>query len=351
MFHYGLIEGFYGRRWSWAERADMTRFLAGHGYRRYVYAPKGDAALRRDWRQPFADEWLQTVEQWARVCRTEGIEWGLGLSPTGLQGRYGKAERQLLRDRLRELDALAPDCLWILFDDMRGDLPRLAINQCAVLDHVLAETAAAVAVCPTYYSFDPVLTQVFGPMPKGYLEELGHALPDAVDILWTGESVLSARYTEADCGRVADLLRRPPLIWDNYPVNDGRKTSDHLHLDAFRGRPWQLRDWTRGQMVNPMNQPALSQLPLSTLPAVYRQRDDYDPDAARRAAFARLPEELAALLERDWRCFQFDGRSSLPGKERESILAEYERMPHPAAEEVCRWLRGEYEFDPACLTE
>ena len=55
----GTIEGFFGRPYSWAERTDLMRFLAPHGYGFYLYAPKADrlpapplaraASRRRDW--------------------------------------------------------------------------------------------------------------------------------------------------------------------------------------------------------------------------------------------------------------------------------------------------------------
>ena len=45
----GLIEGFFGRPWSWSERAETIACLAPHGYRFYLYAPKSDSWLRRQW--------------------------------------------------------------------------------------------------------------------------------------------------------------------------------------------------------------------------------------------------------------------------------------------------------------
>ena len=45
----GIIEGFFGRPWSWTERADAVRFLRPHGYSFYLYAPKADSWLRRRW--------------------------------------------------------------------------------------------------------------------------------------------------------------------------------------------------------------------------------------------------------------------------------------------------------------
>src|SRR5690606_279775 len=52
---FGLIEGFYGRPWSWEERAGTIETLAPHGYRFYLYAPKADPYLRKRWKEPHPD--------------------------------------------------------------------------------------------------------------------------------------------------------------------------------------------------------------------------------------------------------------------------------------------------------
>jgi hypothetical protein len=43
----GMIEGFYGKPWTWEEREENVAWLARHGYRFYLYAPKADPFLRQ----------------------------------------------------------------------------------------------------------------------------------------------------------------------------------------------------------------------------------------------------------------------------------------------------------------
>ena len=63
----GIIEGFFGRPWSWAERADAVRFLRPHGFSFYLYAPKADPYLRRRWQEPHpAAEMFTGVNNFAR---------------------------------------------------------------------------------------------------------------------------------------------------------------------------------------------------------------------------------------------------------------------------------------------
>lgn len=348
-FALGLIEGFYGRQWSWEERGDMAGFLGGSGFTHYIYAPKGDRCLRAAWRQPFSAQWLSDLERFGAQCRAAGLKWGLGLSPMGLQEQYSAGDREALARTLASLNDLGLDLLWLLFDDMRGDHAQLAENQCVVSADVARQFSGSLAVCPSYYSSDPVLDQVFGQRPDHYLPDLSRGLSQSVDILWTGEKVISDSLSPVDCASFAEQTGRKPLLWDNYPVNDGRVTSAHLHINAFTRRDPELKTCAAGHFVNPMNQSALSKLALSSLPGVYNDKG-YDPDVARERAFESLPASLAALLRRDWALFQFQGLTAIDAETNARLRADYSVCNHPAAQEVVAWLAGDYQFDPDCLT-
>ena len=64
----GIIEGYYGQPWSWAMRQDQVRFLAGHGYGFYIYAPKADLLLRERWREDYPQETADQLRRTAGVC-------------------------------------------------------------------------------------------------------------------------------------------------------------------------------------------------------------------------------------------------------------------------------------------
>ena len=65
----GLIEGFFGRPWSWADRREAVRFLRPHGYSFYIYAPKADPWLRRRWQEPHPEPELAELAAFREVCR------------------------------------------------------------------------------------------------------------------------------------------------------------------------------------------------------------------------------------------------------------------------------------------
>ena len=92
MAELGLIEGFFGRPWSWAERRDAVRFLRPHGYRFYLYAPKADAMLRRLWQQPWPNGQVRAIRirftaDWA------GREPALAAALPAVQQAVWQAER------------------------------------------------------------------------------------------------------------------------------------------------------------------------------------------------------------------------------------------------------------------
>jgi len=352
-FGLGLIEGFYGRPWGAADREAMLGFLGSIGYEYYVYAPKADATLRRGWSERWDPEGERCLQSLARRCHGAGLKWGVGLSPLGLVETLSAPNRRRLREKIRYIDQFSPEILCILFDDMPRAIERLAAGQLAVVEDVLATTRARhVVVCPSYYTSDPVLERLFGSMPPGYWSELGKELPKEVGIFWTGERVCSASY---DCGalaRIGEVFGRAPVLWDNYPVNDGARMSKFLHLDAFRGRPPELAQLTRAHFVNPMNQCWLSRIPLATLTALYREGREYEPRIAlERSLRDACGEDLAEMLLADLAAFQARGLDGITQAEKNSLSERYRGVDSPFAREIADWLDGGYAFDPACLTD
>ena len=352
-FFYGVIEGFYGRQWSWKDREHYAGFLSRHGFDCYIYAPKGDRYLRADWRLAHPSEQMEKLAALGQRYHNVGMRWGIGLSALGLISDYNTDDRCALQKKVRDLNALEPDILCILFDDIRGDFAHLANRQLAITQDILAVSDAPYhIVCPTYYSFDPVLEQVFGQMPAAYLETLGRGLDAEIDVFWTGNYVISPSYHRDDLHRIATLLNRPPVLWDNYPVNDGRKTSQYLHLKPYTGRPYQLKQWARGHIVNPMNQPRLSQLVLQSLQQVYQLDEHYDVDTALNSGLIELLDKpLAQLIKRDWQLFQQTGLVDLSAAKRNELIECYQSYDDVMAREIVDWLQGGYQFDPECLTE
>lgn len=340
----GTIEGFFGRPYSWAERTELMRRLKPHGYGFYLYAPKADPHLRRDWRVAHPAEETTALTNFAAACQAAGVTFGVGLSPFELHFDFTPEARTALTHKLAALGAMGCEWLAILFDDMRGALPDLARRQAEIVDFAAERTRASrIIVCPSYYTDDPILDRVFGQRPANYLKDLGAALDPAIDLMWTGEEVCSREFSPAHLERVAGEMGRKPFLWDNYPVNDGPRMSRHLHLRAFTGRPAAIAPLIAGHAVNPASQATLTAIPMLTLAASYREREAYAYGRAfRDAAQAVCGGELAERLAADLISLEDAGLGDLSEERRERLRARYAAFDHPAAREVVVWLDGAY---------
>ena len=342
----GLIEGYYGKPWSWLAREETISFLKPHGYEFYIYAPKADPYLRERWREHHPSDTEHALRRVAGHCSKNKVSFGVGLSPYELYRDFNSDSQSALADKLAQFDDWGIEFLAILFDDMRGDLPDLAATQTEIMHWVAARTKAKkLIVCPSYYTDDPVLDRFFGRRPPNYLEDFGRLLDPSIEIFWTGEEVCSKEYSPGHLARVTDQLRRKPFLWDNYPVNDGQRMSQFLHVRAFTGRHADIGAHLSAHSVNPALQPVLSRIPAVSLAESYRLGDAYEYGAAfAHAAETVAGVELARKLQDDILYFQDVGLERL-GKAVDRLRRRYVAVDHDAAREIIAWLDGAYKFD------
>lgn len=351
-FKPGVIEGFFGKEWNWKIRHNYAQFLKNIDYSFYIYAPKSDRNLRRDWRNNWSDDHWQELIKLGYIYHQEGLQWGIGFSPFEIYLDYDQQAIQDLEKKIHYFNLLNLDILAILFDDMRGDSQQILKIQTDIVHRIVEiSNAKTFIMCPTYYTYDPILDKLFGQRPNNYLETLGKSLDPTIDIFWTGPQVCSSSYPESHLKEVGEKLGRLPFIWDNYPVNDGAKLSLYLHLRAFENRPYQMSDLVSGHAVNPMNQAHLSKIPLMTLTMSYQRMEDYCPvNGFVEAVEALCPPDLAHVLIEDVPLFQDVGLDQLSPDIKQDLIKKYNTFDNPYAQEVVQWLKGEYRFSPECLT-
>lgn len=300
-------------------------------------------------REPIPADTHQHLADLSARCRQNGISFGIGLTPYESYLDYGSEARKSLQAKVRQIDEIGVNTLCILFDDMRGDVAGLAELQASVISDVCdASRARHFIVCPTYYSYDARLAQIFGSAPANYLRDLGRLVDSRIDFFWTGEKVISNGYSAEHLANVASDIGRKPFIWDNYIANDAKLRTQYLFLDPAAGS-WRLaQDCVRGLAINPMNQAHLSKLALAGYMRVLS--DAAEVDFA--ASCTRLCEPaLAARLLADIDLLQTRGLDSLDPESRNRLSSWYAtKEDDPYAGEIVAWLRGEYAFDPQCLT-
>jgi len=342
----GVIEGFYGRCWSFDTRMAYAEYLVAAGLNTYIYCPKSDPHLRNRWREDWTTEVWGELQNLSAAYKRHGLNWGVGLSPVELYRNYNAPQKNKLKQKVARIAELSAPLLAILFDDMPGDLDALASRQAEIVADICAWVPGVrVLICPTYYSFDPVLEKFFGPKPSNYWPQLGRELPAAVDIFWTGNNVCSTAIESSDIEAIVNQLGRKVTLWDNYPVNDGAARSQFLYTSKLADRSTTLRPLLTGHLCNPMNQGLLS------LPALGGLAELYGSGAIDNSFLSYVLGPVTwDRICRDHQVFQQHGLSGLGREKRRQLSLEYENLPGAAALEVAEWLRGGYSFDPACLT-
>ncbi len=344
----GIVEGFFGPTWSHESRISFADFLHKYGGDFYIYAPKRDAHLRREWRQKWDDSFLSRMSQLRNAFQNKKLKFGVALSPFGLGSNISEADWSLLAQKFQELSDLKLDYLGLFFDDMPSTDDLLKVQR-EVVDLALKFFPRGLIFCPSYYTYDPILDKVFGQRPVGYMEGLKD-LPPQVEICWTGPKVISEEITQEHLEEVINLLGRKPFIWENLYANDGPRNCKFLKLRHFTGRDSSLLHQTNGLGFNLMNQPFLSQ--LLYLSSLYVMNKNLTAEEAFNLACRELysPQFASHLIHRR-KTYLESGLDKLTESEKQTCLEELAVFSEPASSEIRSWLNGEYLVGPECLTD
>jgi hypothetical protein len=312
----GIVEGFYGQPWSHSDRLDILRFQGQVGMNFYLYGPKDDPYNRDLWRDPYPALQQKQIEELATVARENFVDLSFAISP-GLSMTYSSdADFQTLARKLQGVHTLGVTNFALLLDDVPQDLSHpqdklrfhsLAQAHIQLINHLYEflhslSPDIRLVVCPTTY------TNQWG--SRDYIRELGAGVRPEVPLMWTGTEVIPPTITVEQAKQWGAWLHRKPLLWDNYPTNDGNTSM--LNLDPLRGRAPQLFTVTSGLVSNPMNQAHASMIPLQTIADYLWNPIAYDPQASQRHAIVSQfgpagPAALAPLLD----IFRADNGSGL----------------------------------------
>ena len=170
---------------------------------------------------------------------------------------------------------------------------------------------------------------------RDYIQELGAGVDPDVPIVWTGPKVFSPAITADQAREWGGYLHRPPLIWDNFPVNDGAPWC--RYLGPLIGRDAQLASAARGLVSNPMNEAHASMIPLQTISDYLWNAAAYDSAQSETHAIVSqygqdAPRLLAPFLK-TYGTFHYweDGTFTALFKQRHSPL-DVEKMQSALAE-------------------
>ena len=281
----GVLEGFYGNPWTHEQRLEMIRFIASRGMNTFVYTPKDDPLIRREWRAPYAGTELRRLAELVNVSRACGVDFVFCVSP-GLSMRYSdEGDLEALASKLASVAALGVSAFGLLFDDIPTELQHpedreafegLADAHVAVANRVMERlgSRARLIVCPTVY---------WGTGREMYLQTLGAGLEPGIDLFWTGRAICSPTLDADDAAVFERTARRPATYWDNYPVNDVAMGFE-LHVGPYRGRDPHLFRHAFGVVANGMELYEASKIPFATIADYLAAPEAYDAEKSWKRA-------------------------------------------------------------------
>ncbi|MEN8182731.1 MAG: beta-N-acetylglucosaminidase domain-containing protein [Myxococcota bacterium] len=318
--HRGIIEGYYGPPYSHADRLWWIDRLGRWGLNLYVYAPKDDGLQRSDWRIPYPKARLREFAELVEAGASAGVEVGFSVSP-GLSIEYASREdRDALHRKFGVFRELGVRFVSLGLDDVPTELThegdRRAFGSLAEA-HVALAHGVLEALGPESTLW-LVPTDYMGTEPTPYLEHLGTHLDAGVQVGWTGRTLVSPTVRAAEARQRAATLRRPLLLWDNFPVADG-VMRPLLHLGPYRGRDPGLSESLCGIVLNTMAHAHASGVAVRAAAEYLRDPHAYDAEAAWRSAVA----ELGAGAEQAFALFASAHRfSALSPEESDGELAD-----------------------------
>jgi len=292
----GVVEGFYGKPWSHAQKLKGIEFFADCNMNTYFLAPKDDPLQRFNWRSPFTAEYLEATRELIERGKLHGIDFVMCVSP-GLSVEYSnEADVDSVVHRFKQLTDLGSTHFGMLWDDIAwemqhdSDNARYASIAAAHADFtnrvwtklIAYNEKAQLTVCPMHYA---------GRGNEPYVVDLGRELMSRINLMWTGRSICSEYLDIADAVIFERSALRPPLYWDNFPVNDGGMQVN-LYIGPVRGREKGLHKYAAGLLSNPMLQFEASQIPISTIGEYLWDTENYNPGQAwERALLQMMPHE------------------------------------------------------------
>lgn len=307
----GVIEGFYGRDWTRAQKHMVMDWMRDAGMNAYIYGPKDDVNIRARWRTPYSAEQMAALADLKAEAEARGLRFLMSLAPA-LDITYSSAaDRAAIAVRVDQILSLGVTDLVLLYDDIPSDLPEADRPRFASFAEAQADVANAVAAqlaphggtlifCPTEYC-----GRMAGgdPRQSPYLQTLGRNLAPGIEVFWTGPEIVSPVIEAEGLRQVTEVLRRKPMIWDNFHAND--YDIRRIYAGPLGGRGPDILPLVSGWFTNPNNEAEANFVAIRTTGDFLNHRA-IDLEAALTAwaprfrlahsGDARVPADLIRLL-------------------------------------------------------
>ena len=304
MFLSGVIEGFYGRPWTHGQRVEMIDWIAQAGMNCFVYGPKDDIKIRARWRETYDATEAAGLRELADAAAARKVDFMVAIAPC-LDVVYSDPRDLLaLKRRLDQLLDFGITHFVLLFDDIPSVMapedeavfPSFAAAHChfanAAFAHVRTRAPEATMLfCPTEYCGAFAGRDV---QASAYLDTLGKQLDPGIGVFWTGPDIVSESISADSLREIGRVLRRKPVIWENFHAND--YDIRRVHAGPLGGRKAEILGLIDGIVTNPNNEFEANFVPVHTTGAFAKGADD-EASALETALAAWRPRFRLAFSE------------------------------------------------------
>ena len=228
----GVVEGFYGTPWSTEARVNQIKFYGTVKANTYIYGPKDDPYHSSpNWRKPYPEDQADNIKKLVGVANANFVDFVWAIHPGG-DIKWNDEDRDNVLKKFEHMYDLGVRSFALFFDDISGE-GTSAHKQAELLNYLTDEFVKVkgdvkpLILTPTDYNKGWA-----NPGPDGYLSILGRELDPSVQIMWTGDNVMSD-VTKSTADWVKERIQRPSLIWWNFPVSDYQR--NRLFIEASYG--------------------------------------------------------------------------------------------------------------------
>ncbi len=289
----GVVEGFYGTPWSHAARLRQLRFYGENKMNTYIYGPKDDPYHSSpNWRLPYPEKEATQLQELVKVAKENEVDFVWAIHP-GQDIKWNQEDRNLLLAKFEKMYALGVRSFAVFFDDISGEGTNPA-KQAELLNYIdeyfvkAKPDVTPLVMCPTEYN------KSWSDPAKGYLTTLGDKLNPSIQIMWTGDRVISD-ITKEGIAWINERIKRPAYIWWNFPVSD--YVRDHLLMGPVYGNDTQIADQMSGFVTNPMEHAEASKIAIYGVASYAWNPEKYDSDKTWKDAIRNILPGCATELE------------------------------------------------------
>lgn len=333
----GVVEGFYGIPWSHQARLSQLKFYGKNKMNTYIYGPKDDPYHSApNWRLPYPDKEAAQLQELVVVANENEVDFVWAIHP-GQDIKWNQEDRDLLLSKFEKMYQLGVRSFAVFFDDISGEgtNPQKQAELLNYIDENFAQTKPDVnqlVMCPTEYNKS-------WSNPNGnYLTTLGEKLNPSVQIMWTGDRVISD-ITRDGMAWINERIKRPAYIWWNFPVSD--YVRDHLLLGPVYGNDTTIAKEMSGFVTNPMEHAESSKIAIYSVASYAWNPAKYDTWQTWKDAIRTILPSASGELE----CFAI--HNSDLGPNGHGYRREESQDIQPAADRFLKSFKEDGSYDKA----